>query len=225
MIHWKDHFQNYDFFMNSFSAYRKTLIFHHIELEDKHYILDDGCGTGNLTLHLLTDKHKVSAIDPDPDSIAKTRTKCASYFHKNLDIQQMDGQNLKFDNNTFDGISSMFVIPFAEDTAKYISEMYRVTKPGGKIVITAWPPNADRSEYIVNAMESEFLKTGLLPSHQTEWNDFLATSKINTEYVSSSKNTLILPSALKDAGFAKIKIHEQTPYENHALFITCNKPR
>jgi ubiquinone/menaquinone biosynthesis C-methylase UbiE len=227
MINWKDHSQNYDFFMNSFTAHRLTLNFHHIALRHQNYILDDGCGTGNLTLSLLNDKHKVSAIDIDHEAIEKTRAKCAAFYHKNLDIQQMDGQNLKFPENTFDGISSMFVLQFVDNAEKYISEMFRVAKPGGKIVISALYQRQDIIRNIEKIMESEFKRTGILPKHQTEWINFLTTSKMNTSGIDiyeSSKNIQLLHYNLQDAGFTNIKKIEKNPYGNYASFYTCSKP-
>jgi ubiquinone/menaquinone biosynthesis C-methylase UbiE len=210
--------------MNGFSAYRKTLNFHVEQLKDSHNVLDDGCGTGNLTLRLMLAKHKVSAIDPNPEAIAQTLAKCVPYTLNNVDIQPMDGENLTYQDNTFDGISSMFVVPFTNNTQKYISEMYRVAKPGGKIVISAWPPKQDEVSLITLNMFGEFRETGLLPRFQTEWEYFLRTSKINMHIVKSKDENMCLQDILKTTGFTKIHSHDNNPYENYATFITCSKP-
>jgi len=224
MNHWAKHFENYDLFMNNFSAYRNTILYHVQQQKNNHHVLDDGCGTGNLILELLNEGHKVSAIDSESATVNIVKTKCSEYFSR-LSMQSMDGCNLQFNENSFDGISSMFVIPFVENSQKYISEMFRVLKPNGNVVISAWTPQSDILQHLVERMESEFKDTKILPHYAERWADFLETSRINTVAVKSSYNTLNLQSDLQTAGFVNISLNTDNPYENYAYFITCQKPK
>ena len=221
--HWARHFQNYDRFMNNFSQYQETIKFHVLKHKYSKNILDDGCGTGNLTLALLKNGKKVYAIDYEPAAIKIVRDKCIDY-KKNLKLKTMNGQFLNYPDKTFDGVSSMFVIPFVEDNLKYVSEIFRVLKSDGIAVISAWIPREDRHIKIVKSMEEEFKFKKVLPKYQKEWEEFLETSKTNTKTVNSSYNTLNLKPTLEKVGFINIKLNKKTPYGEYAHFFTCQKP-
>jgi len=223
MTHWGRHFESYDLFMNSFSKYQKTIKFHILHHQKSKIILDNGCGTGNLTLALLLKKHRVIAIDPEPKILDVVKIKCKDNA-SNLKLENMDGQNLKYPNNTFDGASSMFVIPFVKANKKYLSEIFRVLKPGGKAVISAWAPKKDIMTRITKDMEREFKNKKILPKYGDNWKEFLKTSKINSKNVILSYNTINLESDIKEIGFIRINKYLKNPYKNYALFITCRKP-
>jgi ubiquinone/menaquinone biosynthesis C-methylase UbiE len=223
MTHWERHFENYDLFMKSFSKYKKTIKFHILHLQKLKVVLDDGCGTGNLTLALLLKKHEVIAIDQELKILDIVKNKCRDNL-SNLKLEKMDGQNLKYSDNTFDGASSMFVIPFVKDNKKYLSEIFRVLKPGGKAVISAWAPKKDIITHIAKDMEREYKKKKILPKYKNSWKEFLKTSKINGKSVILSYSTINLKSDLKEIGFIKINKYLKNPYKKYALFITCKKP-
>lgn len=223
MEHWAKHFRHYDFFMNEFSAYKDTVNLHVSELKNAKHILDDGCGTGNLSFKLLKAGHKVSAIDPSVSAISITKAKCLHYS-SNLDARIMDGEHLLYEKNTFDGISSVFVIPFVKDQKKYISEMFRVANPGCKIVISTWSNEKSLVFDIMQTMVEEYKEKGILPKHNDEWLEFIETTKINKQTLDLRQETEPLYSALANAGFSVIKQHSMNPYGTSALFITCQKP-
>jgi SAM-dependent methyltransferase len=95
----------------------------------KPLILDAGCGTGFLAKELMSIS-EVIGIDIDTDAIKYTRRRgvrsvCAPV------------EKLPFKNKTFDAVVSMDVIyhRYVQDDAKAISEMFRVLKPHGILVI------------------------------------------------------------------------------------------
>ena len=61
------------------------------------------------------------------------------YKKENLEVLQMDGSNLKFDDNTFDfafSLSSIEHFGSRENVIKSMSEIRRVLKPGGVLCLT-----------------------------------------------------------------------------------------
>ena len=97
-------------------------------------ILDAGCGNGKNMTYFKKNGHTVKGIDFS-DSLLKI---CKS---KDLDVLNSDIRNLPFENDTFDNTISIAVIHHLstnKDRIKAIKELLRVTKKGGKILITVW---------------------------------------------------------------------------------------
>ncbi|MGV8161895.1 MAG: class I SAM-dependent methyltransferase [Candidatus Nanoarchaeia archaeon] len=223
MNQWEKHFANYDLFMNNFSAYKKTLVYHQKQHKDNKRVLDDGCGTGNLSLRLLRENHEVVAIDFESSAISKVMKKCGKYSSL-LVAESMNGSNLSLQDDYVDGVSSMFVIPFVEDNEGYVSEMFRVLRPGGLAVLSAWMPKPDILEHLVQSMEEEFFQTRILPVYKQKWEKFLETSRANAISVKKSYDSINLEEDLHNAGFVNVSREQNNPYGTYAIFITCRKP-
>jgi len=102
-------------------------------------VLDFGCGNGRL-LEILKDK-KIDyyGVDVSQKLIDLAKTKYPEFAPN---ISKTSGQvGLDFPENSFDAVVSIAVFHhfpdrnFRLDTAR---ELYRTTKPNGKIIITAW---------------------------------------------------------------------------------------
>jgi demethylmenaquinone methyltransferase/2-methoxy-6-polyprenyl-1,4-benzoquinol methylase len=53
----------------------------------------------------------------------------------NIHLEKGDSENLRFDNNAFDAATAAFGVRNFENLEKGLAEMYRVIRPGGKLVI------------------------------------------------------------------------------------------
>ena len=123
---WEHHFKFYDLFQNNRDAYNSMKNFHLGQLKNCKNILDTGCGSGNLTLELLKRDHSVTAVDFNEFALEILKKKCVGY--NNLKIMQMDVQELNFEKESFDGVSSMIVVPFVKNNKKYFFKVYNVLK-------------------------------------------------------------------------------------------------
>lgn len=97
-------------------------------------VLEIGCGIGNDGIEFA----KAGAIYTGIDLSSKSVELCKENFSfENLtgDIINVDGENLPFEDNTFDIIYSWGVIHHAPSMENVIKEIYRVLKPGGRITI------------------------------------------------------------------------------------------
>ncbi|HST05069.1 MAG TPA: class I SAM-dependent methyltransferase [Chloroflexia bacterium] len=101
--------------------------------------LDIASATGSLTL-ALADKvgpeGRVVGIDLAQAMLDYSERKARAYRLKNIEWQQMNAQDLKFDENTFDVVTCSLAIFYFPDIPGAHKEMLRVLKPGGVLGIT-----------------------------------------------------------------------------------------
>lgn len=95
-------------------------------------VLDVGTGTGNFiaVLKETFPEAKIIGVDPNTDSMNE-----AAQLYPDVDFVEMGGENLDFNKNTFDVASISMALHHLPDIAKTFSEMKRVVKPGGWIVV------------------------------------------------------------------------------------------
>lgn len=219
---WKHHFRYYDLFQNNSDRYVKTLKLNAKELEDFHKILDGGAGTGNLTLELLKQGHEVVAVDLDDFSIELLKEKCADFLDK-LKILKMDVQELDFEDEFFDGVVSIFVLSFVENSEKYFSEVYRVLKPAGKLTISSWAPVEDSWIGIMDLLEEELKEKKLLPKYQKEWDYIEESSGENLKKVLQGPSLKETEEMLRKVGFKNLQEFDENPFGKYAYSLSCEK--
>ena len=99
-------------------------------------VLEVGCGTG-LALRAYDPGMEVTGIDFSTQMLAKAKAKVA---RENLThvvaLRQMDARNLDFPDNSFDAVAAMHLMSVVPEPERVLSEMARVCRPGGKVVIT-----------------------------------------------------------------------------------------
>lgn len=102
-------------------------------------VLDVGCGTGGVTLpakERVGATGKVAGIDPAPEMITVARHKAQ---RKKLEIDFRVGmiEALPFQDATFDAVTASLMMHHLPEQlqAKGLAEIYRVLKPGGRLLI------------------------------------------------------------------------------------------
>ena len=105
----------------------------HIKNNEK--VLDLGCGNGRLYQLFKGKNINYIGIDFAENLINIAKGKYGNYF-KTADIL-----NLPFPNENFDSVWSVSVlhhIPSAEMRKRVLSEIKRVLRPNGRVVVTCW---------------------------------------------------------------------------------------
>ncbi len=97
------------------------------------HILEVGVGTGKNFSYYPPDA-VITAIDFS-DRMLKRAKDRASKQKVKVRLQQMDVQNLEFEDNTFDTVVASLVFCSVPDPVRGLMEVKRVCKPGGKIVL------------------------------------------------------------------------------------------
>lgn len=108
----------------------------YINQQAGNHVLEVGVGTG-LALPYYRADMEVTGIDFSKEMLGKARTKVAKMgLHHVKDLRQMDARDLDFPDNCFDTVTAMHIVSVVPDPERVVSEMARVCKPGGKVVIT-----------------------------------------------------------------------------------------
>lgn len=95
--------------------------------------LEVGIGTGLNLSHYAADVELVG-LDPDPAMLAGARRRAAELGHPATLIEG-DAMGLPFPDDSFDTVVSTFVLCGVPDDRAAIAEMYRVLKPGGRLLL------------------------------------------------------------------------------------------
>ena len=93
-------------------------------------ILDLAAGTGTSSMALVSDGVQVVAAD-----FSKGMLEVGKRRHPELEFAFADATKLPFKDSEFDAVTISFGIRNVENVDKALSEMFRVTKPGGVIVV------------------------------------------------------------------------------------------
>lgn len=105
-------------------------------------ILEVGVGTGKNFPYYPSDV-EITAIDFSEKMLARARDK-AKKQGLPVHLQQMDVQNLTFEDNTFDSVAASFVFCSVPDPVRGLMEIERVCKPGGKVLLLEHVLSANR---------------------------------------------------------------------------------
>lgn len=103
----------------------------------KDLVLDIACGTGDFSIEAL--KHGVKRVigaDISEKMLDVAREKAKNKgLTERLDFQYGDSENLSFEDNTFDAVTVAFGVRNFEHLEQGLTEMCRVLRPGGKVVV------------------------------------------------------------------------------------------
>jgi len=100
-------------------------------------ILDVATGTGDFAVEALRlNPDKIIGIDISEGMLDMGRKKMVKRgLDSKIDLRSGDSEKLAFEGNKFDAIIVAFGVRNFENLEKGLSEMLRVLKPGGKVVI------------------------------------------------------------------------------------------
>jgi len=97
-------------------------------------VLEVGVGTGiNLALYPRTSR--VTGIDLSSRMLDKARKRANAKHLDHCTLLEMDATKLTFADNSFDVVYAPYVISVVPDPITVAREMYRVCRPGGRVVI------------------------------------------------------------------------------------------
>ena len=110
----------------------------HLAVSPAHRVLDVACGTGNSSIAAARRRANVVGIDFAPLLIDAARKRVEAEGMSGVEFIEGDMRNLPFEAASFDIVISTLGASFASDHAAMARELARVTRPGGRIALTAF---------------------------------------------------------------------------------------
>ncbi|MEL7567189.1 MAG: DVU_1556 family methyltransferase [Dehalobacterium sp.] len=116
------------------------------DLPQKAHVLDVGCGSG-MTMEFLANKYAYSVTGIDPSRILIDR---ALERNSKLNIIMGRGEKLPFADHAFDGVISECSLSVVDDVDLTLTEIGRVLKEKGKLMISDLYIKSDPRKQEVN---------------------------------------------------------------------------
>ncbi|MFI8687079.1 class I SAM-dependent methyltransferase [Rossellomorea sp. NPDC077527] len=110
-----------------------------LDLKEQGHVLELGCGAGYAVKKALSDSpvQKVVGLDLSNTALISARYRNKSSVKKGCaDFVQANVMNLPFDDHTYSKVFSIQSIYFWDSLSDTVSEIYRVLKEKGSIIIT-----------------------------------------------------------------------------------------
>jgi SAM-dependent methyltransferase len=106
-------------------------------------VLDVACGTGITAITACRAEGKVIGLDITPELLERAKEEAAiAGLTQGIEWKEGDAEDLPFPDNSFDIVLSSLGHMFTPRPTVAAEELVRVTKEGGRIAFTTWPPES-----------------------------------------------------------------------------------
>lgn len=109
-----------------------------LNLKATDHVLDIASGTGEPALSIAKYAKKVTITDLSNDMLIIANENAENRGIKNVDFVNCDVCELPFSDESFDAVSCRLGFMFFPDMDLAAKEIFRVLKPGGRVVTSVW---------------------------------------------------------------------------------------
>jgi SAM-dependent methyltransferase len=129
--------ESYDLFMGRWSRRLAPLLVQFADVRNGDLVLDVGSGTGGLAAAVAAaaPSGRVVGVDRSEPYVAGAR---ARHQQEQFRFEVGDAQHLQFEDACFDRTLSQLILNFIPDPGQAVTEMIRVTRPGGIVATAVW---------------------------------------------------------------------------------------
>jgi ubiquinone/menaquinone biosynthesis C-methylase UbiE len=196
--HWDKASERIDSVLDSdFTSFYTRKLIEYGDVKPHSHVLDVACGTGKVAYNiekLYPEIDEIKGIDFSPKMIETAiGKKTTQYQNSRIEFLVMNGQDLKFTDDSFDNVFSQVGVLFYSDIPLGLKEIHRVLKDGGRAVISTWSyqfPYRVLSDAINTTLNKEKIVLPLSDPHEFE-------------------------KLLKEAGFSSVQL-QSVPHEYNA---------
>ena len=106
-----------------------------------HRVLDVACGIGQPAIpaaRQVGPAGRVVGVDVSADQLSIARKAAAAAGVDNVEWLEMDGQDLRFADASFDAVTCAQALMFFPDPVRGVAEIRRVLRPGGRAAFVVW---------------------------------------------------------------------------------------
>lgn len=143
---------------------------------EKTDVLDVGCGGGLLTEELVKMGFLTTGIDPSEQSL-NIAIKHAKDKNFKIRYEKGTGENLSFQNNSFDAVFCCDVLEHVHDLPKVISEISRVLKNGGIFIYDTFNRTYISKISVIKILQ-EWKLCAIMPPDLHVWEMFIKPHEI-----------------------------------------------
>jgi len=151
---------------------------------DNDKVLEIGIGTGTSFKYYPPETF-VTGIDISPDMLEKAKKNIKNLNLSKKNVLMMNGEQLKFEDDSFDKVVGMYVVSVTQNPDLLIREMKRVCKPNGDIYLV------NHFSFDSDSKILKLIEKGLMPvSKYLGWrpyfpfSEFNAYAKLNVQSIS-----------------------------------------
>jgi len=160
-------------------------------LREGETVLDLGSGAGFdcfLAANQVGETGRVIGVDMTPEMIEKARENAEKGNYRNVEFRLGEIEYLPVADNSVDVVISNCVINLAPDKRRVFTEMFRVLKPGGRLMVSDVVLLKELPDFIKNSIEA--------------YVGCLSGAIMRDEYI----------EAIKMAGFQEVRIIDETSF-------------
>jgi ubiquinone/menaquinone biosynthesis C-methylase UbiE len=105
-------------------------------------VLEIGLGQGAEAQKMIEAGAVYNGIDITQESVARVKTRCRLFSLPYESLQVMNAETLDFPDGSFDIVFSHGVLHHSPNIKKIVAEIYRVLRPGGRVVVMLYHRNS-----------------------------------------------------------------------------------